>query len=121
MSKMYVSKKFSFDAAHKLPNYQGKCVNLHGHHWVLNVTVSGQINKQTGMIIDFVRFKGIIEHEFISKLDHTYLNDIFPYPTAELIIEHLAFNIPPHFAHLGVTLEKLELWESEGSKVTWEK
>jgi 6-pyruvoyltetrahydropterin/6-carboxytetrahydropterin synthase len=121
MNKMSVTKRFKFAAAHQLHNHQGKCRFLHGHEWLLDVTVSGQINKQSGMIVDFNHLKGIIEQEFINRLDHTFLNDTFPTPTAELILAYLATNIPPHLVLMGVELEKLELWESSDSKATWEK
>ena len=107
--KMSLTKTFTFAAAHKLPNYQGLCRNLHGHEWRLDITVEGEVNKQTGMVVDFVHFKGIVDHEIIHKLDHTYLNDLIPYPTAELILNWIAINLPQHLILMGVKLIKMEL------------
>lgn len=80
-----VFKTFTFDAAHKLPNYEGKCKNLHGHTYKLEVSVMGDINKETGMVIDFVDLSKIVKENIIEKCDHAYLNDIFENPTAEIM------------------------------------
>jgi len=49
---MIVTKQISFDAAHFLPNYDGKCANMHGHRWTIEVAVAGSVHED-GMVMDF--------------------------------------------------------------------
>ena len=79
-----ISRKFSFEASHKLDWYQGKCKNLHGHSYKLEIIIRGEINKN-GILIDFHELKKIVKEEIIIELDHKYLNDIIENPTAENI------------------------------------
>lgn len=81
---MFVLKEFEFDAAHYLPEYNGKCERLHGHTYKLVVKVEGTPDKE-GMVIDFIRLKNIVKEEVLSKLDHACLNDILKQPSAENI------------------------------------
>lgn len=81
-----VTRRFTFSAAHKLCNQSssadqnlqlyGKCAseNFHGHNYILEVTITGQIDQQTGMIIDLNKLKDIIGSEVIDELDHKNLN-----------------------------------------------
>lgn len=79
---MLITKKFRFEAAHRLDNYKGKCEQFHGHSYVLEVTFAGKPQKD-GMIIDFSEIKKIVENKVISKLDHTDLNKIIKVTTCE--------------------------------------
>ena len=80
-----VSKKISFDAAHFLPDYDGKCKNLHGHHWSVELAVKGNIDLKTGMVLDFSILKDFLN--IIKDIyDHKLLNDIIKNPTAEYVI-----------------------------------
>lgn len=81
---MFVLKEFEFDAAHYLPEYNGKCERLHGHTYKLVVKVEGTPDKE-GMVIDFIRLKNIVKEEVLNKLDHACLNDILKQPSAENI------------------------------------
>ena len=76
MPKVLITKEFHFEMAHALWNYDGLCKNIHGHSYILFVTVSGEpisdINsKKTGMLIDFGDMGNIINKEIISKFDHS--------------------------------------------------
>ena len=110
MEKMTLSKAFTFDSAHKLPFYNGKCANLHGHTWKLTVAVSGETDEKTGMIVDFKEIKEIVQEKVISRLDHAYLNDIIENPTCE----NLLFWIRKQLKTLN-GLKKLVLYETESS------
>lgn len=81
---MLVTKGFTFDAAHALTQYYGKCENLHGHTYRLEVTVEGPVH-DNGMVVDFVLLKRVVKKHVLSKLDHQNLNDHFDNPSAELI------------------------------------
>lgn len=83
---LLITKRLAFSSAHRLFNpglseeenlkIFGKCSypGGHGHNYSLEVSVCGEIDKDTGMIIDVKELKGIIEQEIICKLDHKNLN-----------------------------------------------
>ena len=114
MERVRVSKKFSFCAAHFLPGYPGKCAQLHGHTWEVEITVEGVVDPKTGMVIDFIVLKKIVE-PWVEELDHHCLNDILPMSTAE--------NIALWFRDLWsseprpVKLISVKVWESPDSCV----
>lgn len=72
--EIQVVKEFSFDAAHYLPNHAGKCKQTHGHTYKLQVGVSGPIDADSGMVIDFGDLKKAVNNTVVDKLDHKYLN-----------------------------------------------
>lgn len=79
---MLVCREFSFDAAHHLTAYKGKCENVHGHTYKLRVCIKEDI-KDNGLAFDFVELKKIINEKIIDPLDHTDLNDRFEQPSCE--------------------------------------
>jgi len=116
---MIVSKKVSFDAAHFLPNYEGKCKNLHGHHWVVEVAVSGSIMEEHGFVVDFSRLKNWLVENVVGEFDHTLLNGRLENPTAE----NIALAIKEQFEDTGwsisadIKLAWIKVWETEDSYV----
>lgn len=94
-----------FDSAHFLPNYEGECKNMHGHHWVVEIELTGEINKETGMLVDFKTIKDVVK-----LLDHKLLNEILPYPTAELIATYIVDEI--RYKTNNLIDVKVRLWES---------
>ncbi len=78
MSIVRVTKEFSFEAAHALWNYNGKCKNLHGHSYKLSVTVKGKVkdnpnDPKTGMLIDFGDLKKIVTDSIVDVFDHAVI------------------------------------------------
>lgn len=114
--KCELTRSFKFDAAHSLPGYPGDCGELHGHTWKLNVTVSGDVNIDTGMILDFKKFKIIVEDSVINQLDHKYLNDILDNPTAENIGLYCWSVLYKEFEKVSCKLTELSIYESGGSR-----
>jgi len=110
---MRVCKIFRFDAAHYLPEYEGKCRNMHGHTWTLEVEVSGSVRK--GMVMDFAVLKSLVKEKVIDCLDHSLLNDIIPNPTCE----NLLFWIRRSLGLEG--LARLRLYETPDSFAEWRK
>jgi 6-pyruvoyltetrahydropterin/6-carboxytetrahydropterin synthase len=66
------TKIFRFEASHILPKHKGKCSRLHGHSWVLEVTVFGDVDEETGFVMDFAEISDILA-PFIENLDHHHL------------------------------------------------
>lgn len=62
---MTISKDIKFDCAHMLSNYEGKCANLHGHTYHGTVTLEGDVDPETGMLLDYNRIK-----QAVDKFDH---------------------------------------------------
>lgn len=81
---MEVSRTFTFDAAHHLTDYHGKCERPHGHTYILTVTVSGKVKKD-GLTFDFAKLKKHVDGKILQKLDHIDLNELFKNPSAEHI------------------------------------
>lgn len=119
--KMSVSKTFRFDAAHYLPKYEGKCKNLHGHGWTLEVEVSGGVDPSDGFVVDFAKLKKCV-NEVVDLLDHTCLNDtqlgFAENPTCENILtwlwERLEHTLRG-YVRPGRRLVRLRLYETPDS------
>lgn len=75
--RVLVSKEFTFDAAHHLHEYEGKCKNLHGHTYRVVFGISGFLDDR-GLAIDFGDIKEIWKNEIEIHLDHRYLNETLP-------------------------------------------
>ncbi|MBA2176512.1 6-carboxytetrahydropterin synthase QueD [Halobacillus locisalis] len=75
--RVMVSKEFTFDAAHHLHCYEGKCKNLHGHTYRVIFGISGFVD-DIGIVMDFGDIKQIWKDQIEVHLDHRYLNDTLP-------------------------------------------
>lgn len=116
-----ITKKFTFEAAHILPNHKGKCRNLHGHSYRLEVTVSGLRDGQ-GMVIDFGDLKEIVKKFVIDKMDHTYLNDVLLFtPTAENMAEYIGIVLSKAINNPDCDrkVEIVRLYETDNSYADW--
>ena len=113
---MIISKKISFDAAHRLPNYDGKCANLHGHHWIVELAVRGEVSKETGMVVDFTLLKEFLE-SIRNTFDHHLVNEIIENPTAENICKYIFNRYWSGDCKLPIllSLEFIRVWETEDS------
>ena len=69
---MILRKTFRFEASHRLPHHPGKCQRLHGHSWVLELSVEGPVVQSTGMVLDFYEMGKAVEST-IAELDHHHL------------------------------------------------
>ena len=121
---LVLGKKFNFDYAHFLPEYEGKCVRIHGHTGTLFVEIEGEINPKTGMIMDYKRLTEIV-NKILDNIDHYLLNPIITPgpPTCENTIiwikEKLEDDITRN--HPGCKLHRLELHEGLGGYCVWKK
>ena len=116
---MILYKRFSFDAAHFLPNVpQGhKCNQLHGHTYSLTIFVKGKPDPNMGWVIDFNELRDAVK-PVIDKVDHQLLNAIegLENPTSELLAVWLWNQIKPTLPGLS----KIELCETPTSGVIYE-
>ena len=102
----YLQKTVRVSAAHRLPNYTGKCGNWHGHEWVIVVYCKAKELDEQGMVVDFTDIKRIC-----NQIDHDSINNHLENPTAENIAKWLCEQIPKCYM---VTVE-----ETPGSEVTY--
>lgn len=117
-----VTRKFEFAGAHYLPNHPGKCQNLHGHTWKVEVEIMGQVKKDTGMIIDFGDMKEKI-NPIIETFDHKCLNKVLEAwgvdvpPTAENLVMIFVTVLTKDFLNLC----RVRIYESDDSYAEWKK
>ena len=99
MSKIRITKQFSFETGHALYGYDGKCKNVHGHSYKLSVTVIGTPitdtkNVKYGMVIDFTDLKKIVKSEIVDKFDHaTVFNKNTPHVELARELENRDHNV----------------------------
>jgi|GEM_PF-104555 len=121
-----VSRREGFNAAHQLRDPRrpedenrrlfGKCVNVHGHNYVLEVTVAGDPNPSTGYVIDLKSLSDLICREIIDHVDHRNLNTDVPWlagriPTAENLAAAFWDRLKPHLP--AGALHAVRVWETE--------
>ena len=119
MGKMYLTSEFTFDAAHKLHNYEGKCSQTHGHTYKLQVTVWGSQDPLTGLLMDFGALKDLVDKNVIDIVDHKDLTDVFKWNTT---VEHLCVwawgEIKPLLPK-EVDLYEIKIWETPTCHATY--
>ncbi|EIT85501.1 6-pyruvoyl tetrahydrobiopterin synthase [Fictibacillus macauensis ZFHKF-1] len=125
--RVAVTKEFTFDAAHHLHCYEGKCKSLHGHTYKLIVTVSGFVD-EIGISMDFGDLKRIYKETIDAKLDHRYLNDVLPLmnTTAENMIVWIWEQFDDKLACYGwkdkaFRIEEMVLYETPTSYATMKR
>ena len=101
----------TFSAAHRLPDYDGACRDLHGHTWKAVFVIEGPV-RADGMVCDFKVVKKLLDGLLP---DHRFLNDILENPTAEHLAQHIFAQAADALAAQGLTLKTLEIWESENA------
>jgi len=103
-----------FDAAHKLMGYEGKCAELHGHTWKVEVFVVGAKLNDVGMLADFNKLEEILS-KVIKRLDHKFLNDQqeIGNPTCENLSKYIFENLKG--LPKQIKLEKVRVWEGKES------
>lgn len=117
-----ITKKFSFCYGHRLPGYDGKCVNYHGHNSEVEVEVRGRDKgSYVTMVMDFSKLKGIV-NPIIDLLDHRDLTEFEPFggepPTAETICRWMAMKIKVRLPE-DVFLSRIRVSETPDSWAEW--
>ena len=144
MRNIRITKQFSFETGHALYGYDGKCKNVHGHSYRLNVTVIGtpisdNNNVKFGMVIDFSDLKKIEKEEIVDVFDHaTVFNKNTPHvelakelserdhnvllvdyqPTSEMMVIDFAEKIKKRLPN-NIKLHSLKLQETATSYAQW--
>ncbi|MBN1820950.1 MAG: 6-carboxytetrahydropterin synthase [Prolixibacteraceae bacterium] len=143
MAHVRVTKRFHFEMAHSLFEYDGLCKNIHGHSYNLEITISGQPLKnpghpKDGMILDFTDLKNIVKTNITQQFDHSLMvNSLVPedqmellkkttnrlivvdfQPTTENIVTYIAGILQQHLPE-RVSLYSIRLYETVTSFAEW--
>lgn len=130
MKKIYLTKKFYFNSAHYMHNdslsteenlkYFGKCQNVHGHNYSLEVTVGGSVDGAKGYFINLHELSNEIQIHIIDVLDHQLINDILPdcknKPATMEVISMWIWDVLKEKLPLYDIL-KIRLWETQDNSV----
>ncbi|MDX1983850.1 MAG: 6-carboxytetrahydropterin synthase QueD [Bryobacteraceae bacterium] len=116
----------TFASAHSLRNYKGKCENVHGHNYRVEVTFAGEELDDSGLLVDFVDIKRILRSS-IAYLDHQFINEMPPFdvinPSAENMakyfhdemrkgMDEVAGKVPVH-------IQAVKVWETDTCIATY--
>ncbi len=127
--KIILKRRETFSASHRLYNPElsdeendriyTKCARNHGHNYVLYVSITGEINPDTEMIIEYEEMKQAI-HSVLDRVDHRYLNDLPEFSKKSTTVENFA-QIIWHWLEKefpeNITIEEIELQETEKNSI----
>lgn len=114
---MYELKILSqFAAAHQLRESGGKCEQMHGHNWKIEVYVKGDALGDDGLLIDFHDVKAATA-EVLEGIDHKFLNEVAPFdrinPSSENIARHIFQSVGEKVDSDRVRVSRVTAWESD--------
>ena len=143
MPNIRVTKRFHFEMAHTLYEYDGLCRNIHGHSYILEVTLIGEpLNEpkhpKDGMVMDFGQIKEIVKTQIVNRFDHALMVNYLVsekqkellrqtterfiivefQPTSENMVVYIAEILQQHLP-LGVNLFSIRLYETATSFAEW--
>lgn len=114
----------SFSSAHQLREYKGKCENLHGHNWKIEVLVKSDKLDKAGLVIDFSDLKKYLRI-ILQELDHKFLNDLTEFrimnPTSENLSKYIFDKFEKILEDRNVLLTKVTVWESESASASYSR
>ena len=93
---MQITRRFEFDAGHRIPNHESRCRHLHGHRYALEVTLIGEPvpeagRSDEGMVLDFSALKALVHETVVDPWDHAFL-----VPRDDALVRSLLERIPDH-------------------------
>jgi len=130
MNKLHLTKRFNFSSAHRMYNSEfsdqenknmfGKCQNIHGHNYQLEVTVSGSVDNKKGYFVNLHELSELIQFNVIDLIDHQYLNEVLPDQkdkpvTLEVVSTWIWETINKKLPQFN--FEKMRLWETPDNSV----
>ena len=118
-----VSVQQTFAAGHALRNYRGKCENVHGHNYRIEVRIQGEQLDSIGLLVDFVELKRVMKG-VIDYLDHRFINDLPPFdainPSAENIAKYFHDRITEGLrTEVPVRVAEVKVWETDTSSAVY--
>lgn len=136
MSVIRIGKRYTFDAAHRLPLHNGKCARPHGHTYTLDLEITGQpitaaLDPEQGMVLDYYKISEIVKREIMDRFDHQDLNKVmrpwfgnmdpeeYNLTTAENMVGIFAAILRVALAPYKANLTRVRLCETQTSWAEW--
>jgi 6-pyruvoyltetrahydropterin/6-carboxytetrahydropterin synthase len=117
-----VSVRESFSGAHRLKGYRGKCENIHGHNWDVEVSIGTEGLDRQGISIDFRSLRRKLKH-VLAALDHRDLNKLAFFrknnPSAENIARYIYIKLKGAVGLKGACLRRVSVWETKDSRAVY--
>ena len=109
----------TFSAAHQLRLYDGSLEPLHGHNWVVRVTVSADKLDAIGLVMDFHELERLLD-AIVTPMHNTHLNDLPPFKTLNPSTENVALHVGRSLSlPAGVKLRAVEVWETDQNSAVY--
>ena len=113
-----------FSSAHQLRGYKGKCENLHGHNYKIEIYARGRELNNVGLLVDFVELKDAAD-EVVQYLDHRNINELPPFdvelnPSAENLARYILERVASHVVDERVQIYKVRCFETPTSVATYQ-
>ena len=113
----------NFSSAHQLRGYRGKCENLHGHNYKIEIYARGRELNNIGLLVDFVELKDAAD-ELVTYLDHKNLNELEPFvteqnPSAENVARFVLEQLAAKINDGRVQIYKVRCFETPTSVATY--
>jgi len=109
-----------FSSAHNLRGYKGKCEDLHGHNWIVEIVIKSTQLDDIGMVLDFKYLKKKL-NAILEQMDHKYLNKLIYFkkvnPTSENIAKYIYKKLKSHIPLLSC----VTVWENSTSSANYEE
>jgi len=113
-----VSVEETFSSGHALRGYKGKCENVHGHNYRVQVSIEGPQLDSIGLLVDFTHVKHALRG-IIAEIDHQFLNDLEPFravnPSAENMAKYFYEQMSARLKEMpaGARLTEAVIWETD--------
>jgi 6-pyruvoyltetrahydropterin/6-carboxytetrahydropterin synthase len=113
----------NFSSAHQLRGYRGKCENLHGHNYRIEIYARGRELNNVGLLVDFVELKAAAD-EVVNYLDHRNINELPPFdeelnPSAENLARYILERVASRVGDGRVSVYKVRCFETPTSVATY--
>jgi 6-pyruvoyltetrahydropterin/6-carboxytetrahydropterin synthase len=116
------SVEYTFAAGHALRGYKGKCENVHGHNYRVQLVVGGEKLDSAGLLMDFVDLRRMVKG-LVERLDHHFLNDLPPFdkinPSAENIAKYFCDELESPVRDRGLQVQAVTVWETDTTSATY--
>jgi 6-pyruvoyltetrahydropterin/6-carboxytetrahydropterin synthase len=114
----------NFSSAHQLRGYKGKCENLHGHNYRIEIYARGRELDNIGLLVDFVELKSAAD-EVVRYLDHRNINELPPFdrelnPSAENLARYILERVASRCGDGRVQIYKVRCYETPTSVATYQ-
>ncbi|MCA1591275.1 MAG: 6-carboxytetrahydropterin synthase QueD [Acidobacteria bacterium] len=114
----------NFSSAHQLRGYMGKCENLHGHNYKIEIYARGRELDNIGLLVDFGELKAAAD-EIVNYLDHRNINELPPFdaelnPSAENLARYILERVASRVGDVRVQVYKVRCFETPTSVATYQ-